>query len=279
LGGYRQPQQLSILAYLLSLGAHFDVVINLDGFNEIALPPMENIPQGTCPFFPRNWAITASSSPSHEMLASIGRITLLREKQRDWSAAMNHAPMRYSMTMNLLWYLYEMRLSRLIYESQIELASMKTSAGFQATGPTFSYDTDEELYQSLATVWMNSSLQMHHLCKANRILYWHFLQPNLSFSQSPLPLIADRQSSMRKESRYEQPIDKGHPILRQMGSNLVSRGVMFHDLTTVFDQCATPPYEDICHPTPAGHVILGEAIGDFIVRDLIHAERQEVTNP
>ena len=47
LGGMKQPQQLLALEYFLSLGASFDVVINLDGFNEIALPYSENLPWGT----------------------------------------------------------------------------------------------------------------------------------------------------------------------------------------------------------------------------------------
>src|SRR5665647_2953216 len=33
--GYKQPQQLLTLTYFLSLGAEYDLVINLDGYNEI----------------------------------------------------------------------------------------------------------------------------------------------------------------------------------------------------------------------------------------------------
>lgn len=36
-GGFKQPQQLHTLAYFLALGQHFDFVINVDGFNEVAL--------------------------------------------------------------------------------------------------------------------------------------------------------------------------------------------------------------------------------------------------
>lgn len=42
--GYKQPQQLMILNYLLALGAEFDVVINLDGFNEVSLPRLKTSP-------------------------------------------------------------------------------------------------------------------------------------------------------------------------------------------------------------------------------------------
>src|SRR5262245_22395661 len=40
--GYKQPQQLLVLAYFLSIGQTFDLVINIDGFNEVALSPLNN---------------------------------------------------------------------------------------------------------------------------------------------------------------------------------------------------------------------------------------------
>ncbi|MEM8993408.1 MAG: hypothetical protein AAGF23_01325, partial [Acidobacteriota bacterium] len=56
-GGYKQPQQLQALTYLLSLGGHVDVAINLDGFNEVALVRPENVELGTHPSFPRSWRL------------------------------------------------------------------------------------------------------------------------------------------------------------------------------------------------------------------------------
>ncbi len=41
-GGYKQPQQLLILNYFLAIGQTFDVVINIDGFNEVALSNLNN---------------------------------------------------------------------------------------------------------------------------------------------------------------------------------------------------------------------------------------------
>ena len=35
--GYKQPQQLLILSYFLSIGQELDLVVNIDGFNEVAL--------------------------------------------------------------------------------------------------------------------------------------------------------------------------------------------------------------------------------------------------
>jgi len=52
--GYKQPQQLATLAYLLALGKQWDAVINLDGYNDIVLGN-GNLRDGVFPFFPRAW--------------------------------------------------------------------------------------------------------------------------------------------------------------------------------------------------------------------------------
>ena len=41
--GYKQPQQLLVLSYFLSLGQPFDLVIKLDGFNEVALGALNDL--------------------------------------------------------------------------------------------------------------------------------------------------------------------------------------------------------------------------------------------
>jgi hypothetical protein len=52
LGAYKQPQQLMTVAYLLSLGAQFDVILNIDGFNEVALGGFATASDLRFPLFP-----------------------------------------------------------------------------------------------------------------------------------------------------------------------------------------------------------------------------------
>ena len=40
--GYKQPQQLLVLSYFLSIGQTFDLVLNIDGFNEVTLSSFNN---------------------------------------------------------------------------------------------------------------------------------------------------------------------------------------------------------------------------------------------
>ena len=81
LGGYKQPQQLIALSYLLALGAHFDIIINLDGFNELALPPAENIPKNVFPFYPRNWFMRVQDLPDPVIRSVVGEITYIKSKR------------------------------------------------------------------------------------------------------------------------------------------------------------------------------------------------------
>ena len=71
-GGYKQPQQLFILNFLLFLGAEYDIVINLDGFNEVALPYTDNIPNQVNPYYPRHWELYVSKGQDRRGDAQTG---------------------------------------------------------------------------------------------------------------------------------------------------------------------------------------------------------------
>ena len=81
LAGYKQPQQLMTLAYLLSLGAQFDLALNIDGFNEVALYELENSGRNIFPAFPRSWQVRISSADPDVLLTTAGLIA--NEEQRN----------------------------------------------------------------------------------------------------------------------------------------------------------------------------------------------------
>lgn len=55
--GYKQPQGLFALSYFLFMGAEFDLILNLDGYNEIALPAAENFASMTALDYPQGWNV------------------------------------------------------------------------------------------------------------------------------------------------------------------------------------------------------------------------------
>ena len=60
--GYKQPQQLMTLNYMLVLGGQFDFIINIDGFNDVVLYEAENAARHVFPAFPRSWHVRVEIS-------------------------------------------------------------------------------------------------------------------------------------------------------------------------------------------------------------------------
>jgi len=90
--GHKQPQQLMALNYLLSLGARIDLVINLDGFNEIALPAATNVPFGYSAFYPRGWPLMVGNL-DRDARQAIGDLTYLRRLRADRAGLFSRAPL------------------------------------------------------------------------------------------------------------------------------------------------------------------------------------------
>lgn len=271
LGGYKQPQQLLSLTYLLSLGAHFDIVINLDGFNEVALPPVDNITNNVSPIFPRNWHWQSEKLMSNQTKSLIGIIRYLREKREKYASTFNKRIVRYSNVMNLIWIISDRLLVDRIKEKQIALSSSmnKGSNNYERSGPKYSYTNTSEMYHDLANYWKQSSQQMARICEANNILYWHFLQPNQYVYNSKTLNEEEKKIAFSNKSPYKEPVEHGYPVLQEKGIELSNSSIQFHDLTMIFEDRRDTLYSDsCCHLNDKGNEILGKIIGKLIVEDI-----------
>jgi len=267
--GYKQPQQLLTLIYFLSLGEHFDIVINLDGFNEVALPAVENVSKKVFPFFPRNWFGRVHTFRDTETLLILSEILLLTERQRAWAALFVNTPLRYSITCNLLWEYYNNILSNLRFEKEIAFQQYKISekenVSYLVTGPSFHYAKESEMYKDLAGMWKRSSIQMNNVCKANGIDYYHFLQPNQYVVNSKIMEKEELRIAYAEDHMYKKGVEKGYPYLIEEGKDLVNQGVKFYDLTMIFANNKELLYKDICcHLNEKGYNIIAITIGKVI---------------
>lgn len=279
-GGYKQPQQLLALTYFLSLGAHFDIVINLDGFNEVALPAYENIPKQVFPFFPRNWFRRVHKFQEPEMLTMIGEITLLAERRKGWAQVFADTPLRYNIFCNLLWEYYDTKLANQRIKQEVAFGKHKVqekdSLSYLVTGPSFHYASESELYQDLARVWKRCSVQMSNLCVANGIEYFHFLQPNQYVANSKIMKQEERKVAFAESHPYKKGVEKGYPYLLEEGKALQQHGVRFYDLTMIFATNDEPLYADkCCHLNKKGYKIIGQTIGETIYKE-VRGKREKV---
>jgi len=267
--GYKQPQQLMALTYLLGLGAKFDIVINLDGFNDIILPITDNIPKQIFPFYPRNWLKLINELPDSSSRILVGEIAYLQGRRERLVTLLN-SRLRYSFLVKLVGEAYNIKLLCAIYNKELDLLNLNTQAktrDYILTGPSITYSNEQDMYNSLAYIWYTCSLQMHRLCKANHIQYYHFLQPNQYVPGTRKLSGEEKRVAYCERSPYRVLVNEGYPYLRREGIELNNQGVNFHDLTPIFNECRDTVYVDgCCHISEAANAILGAKIGEIILK-------------
>ncbi len=266
LPGYKQPQQLFVVNYLLALGAEFDLIVNIDGYNELALPVVENKPAGVFPSFPRDWGIRVLERRDTALLRRMGEVVYLQEIDRDWAQHFEAVPWCYSPTARLVWSVRHEWLSRSIlagYNDTIKLREKHRS--FTAQGPPATFADLSAFLRHCVGIWQRSSLELAKVCDAMGIEYHDFLQPN-QYLPGSKPM-SELERSLTVEPTYpaKTAVETGYPMLITAGRELAAQGVRFHDLTGIFAQITQPTYRDnCCHLNPTGNELLAVAMAKAI---------------
>jgi hypothetical protein len=260
MSGYRQPQQLITLAYYLSLGQKLDLVINLDGFNEIVTSG-RNWESGADPTFPADtlwgaWgrhlekSITPLESGDH-LLSAYHDLA-----SRDWGRKAEACGTASCFMLSQIVSLY--------HRSRFQSLDRATRADVERTSlfPTNWQSSREEIadiYEYTAERWSDSSLAMAQLMRDRGGLYLHVLQPNqwLKKSGDYVPIDPDHIYQWIIE-----PVNRGYPALTRRIPELESAGVRILDATMLFsgEDNRRIFLDDCCHYTDQGYEILFEAI-------------------
>jgi len=271
--GWKQPQQLLALTYLLSQGAEYDIVVNIDGFNELALPFSENMPGGVYPFYPRLWSLyTSRFLVPDNILLQFSKLVRLKQKAQQRKQFFSSPVLRSS---NFCLFLFE-ALDRNT-ESQIAAVNKDLQAlsnarlntrSFENSGPRPPKFADEDkFFSTMADYWAKCSRQMDALCKANGILYLHLLQPNQYVPDSKNFTRAEKQIAYftGEDYGYKISVERGYPALLANGRSLQQDGISFVDLTMLFKDVAEPIYEDkCCHVNKRGNDMVAEKVVEKI---------------
>jgi hypothetical protein len=264
--GYKQPQQLMTLNFLTVLGAEFDIVINLDGFNEATLPVADNVPFGVNAAYPRDWGKLIAGSASPEFVRMGGYLSYLRLQQRDDARWFARAPWKYSSTALLAWAVRKNRLDSLI-QAQTTMMSRyaETEMTYCGSGPPEQFKSTADVYKHCVNLWSRSSLLLHELCASQGIRYYHFLQPNQYLPGSKPLGPEEAKIAIRDNSQQSISVRTCFPQMQARGAEMRMAGVAFTDLTRVFADHPERIYDDYCcHVIPAGDEIMAKAIAAAI---------------
>lgn len=271
LGGFKQPQQLQILAYFLSLGQHFDMVILIDGFNEavycannarlnvdISMPSAQH-------FLPLRDLIDQQSL-TRARLQTLGHIVTLQEKINDRHKKMKRAWLAFVYYWHFFW---EKRLSHQYNQAILKFDSQITPARGEESLMNIKYTILPNklplIQERSAAFWARSALTMNNMLAGFHIPFFHFLQPNQYFSQKKFSA-EERNQALSSDLPYQFLVSKAYPYFLKQIVELQKSGVNSYDATAIFDSDNGTIYSDqCCHYNKRGYEIFAGFISSRIL--------------
>ncbi len=267
---HKQPQQLLTLNYFLSVGQELDMVINIDGFNEVALSYLNN-EAGTDVSMPNDYIYSPLIALANKDLSG-GHLELALEvlqlKNRVQYTHDRLSECRVATCYMLRWaqatYLLNQYRGKLQTFSQLKPETGKGALVYLKRNEK-PLD-DPEALESIVDLWFNSSLGMNDLLTARKIPYFEFIQPNQYYSTNRQFSADEKKIAFDEKSQYKKGTLKGYPKLLARVSSLQSAGVKVFNAANVFDETRDVVYRDACcHYNDAGNEILARYIGRSIV--------------
>tara|TARA_B100000886_G_scaffold205447_1_gene141863 strand:+ start:4280 stop:5602 length:1323 start_codon:yes stop_codon:yes gene_type:complete len=276
LAGYRQPQQLIVLSYFLSLGQKIDLAINLDGLNEL-LHSSVNSQKGV-----------PISFPNDDVWGNLGRYIEAENTSRidqDSILARWHEGRRVTISFDRkrckLGSCYFMHTLRMIYHHWRRTSltpakdAVKNKSYFSSRkghnvvvpGDWAAKPVREDILHKTALLWKSTSILMQAIITRFGGKYLGVLQP------SPHDPMSKRFEPIDKNYRQRyfwliDPLKRGYPIFRYHSKQLQKVGVKHVDSGRVFnklDPAESPYRDDCCHLNVLGNKLLTEFIANALM--------------
>jgi hypothetical protein len=268
--GYKQPQQLIVLAYFLSLGQQYDLVINIDGFNEVALGS-RNDERGRDVSMPSpihvdpllNLIDRATMTPAR--VYSLARITAYKERLNRLSAAMRgnrSAAVHFALERYYVFTMNRYQAEAAAFDALP--ANPPAASVLLLTPPVKPRGSTEVVYEDVASGWAAASSLMHDMLAARQVPYLHVLQPNQYFTTRSFST-EEARIALNPNQPFKRVVELGYPVLTRTGMLLAAKE-RFLDATTAFDREPGAMYEDdCCHYSDRGNEVLAALIARRIL--------------
>lgn len=270
-GGYKQPQQLMLVTYFLSIGQDFDMVINIDGFNELTMGyrnnqdyldismPSTTVMQGFSKLTDQN---------TTEKIGALANINRDKRQLNELARIINNN--KFASLNFVLEQYYTFRLNR--YEEEINNFSQTESPNYPETSLLFMTSVEElledhHLFEEIATMWAENSIIMNQLLSTRGINYFHVLQPNQYYSNR---VFSSEEAAIALDDNisFKPIIEQGYPAFIAKFDTLKENHVNFYNGIPIFDNELGIVYiDDCCHYTQLGNDLLA----DFIAKSILES--------
>ena len=252
--GGSQPQGTMVAANTLLLGGAADLIVNLDGLNELG-NSLGAFGSGVFPFFPKHWNNQESLTGRELLLA--GQLRILRREQARLTVAQETSPLRGSVLFGLANRWRQESNAAAIIRLNHQLMAIESKYNLEKHGPRIWLDSAGKMQPAAARFWYRSSVMLARLAELAGADYYHFLQPNQYVPDSK-PLSPEEREMAWSEGAPEKPlVEQGYPLLRAFNRDLQESGINYFDLTGIFADRPETLYKDTCcHLNARGNELL-----------------------
>ena len=271
-GAYKAPQTLAALQHDLSCGFAPDVVLLVDGFNEVAVG-MGNVSNGFHPVLPGAsfWlplvAAPVSSSnavrDAEDAVRGEQALALRLDGLGDSLGAARSA----LASRTLLW---AVSASYQRWVQAINVYSRRAAEAKNAwvsRGGSFDR-TSQAALELCAQIWYENARSMRALCDVRGISFVHVLQPTLH-DIGAKPATENELRVGGASDAWLEGVRIGYPLLRERGASLRAAGHPFFDATKLFEHERGEIYVDSCHFNEPGR----RELSRFAARSILALER------
>ena len=269
--GYKPPQETLVLAFFLSIGQQFDLVVNIDGFNDVAFGNVNNergldISMPSAEHLDPLINLVNQSTLTPEKLESLATIVRYRQQLTDLVGRIRTN--RIASVNFVLDQFYRRRFADYVRERGRfnNLPSVPSDSSLIFVTPAVKAREAATLFTDIAEQWASSALLMRDLIAARGAAYFHFLHPNHYYTTRRFG-DAEAAVALSEASPYKRGVELGYPALEAAAQlRLLSADVRFFDATHVFDREPAPVYmDDYCHYTFLGNQVLADFIAASIL--------------
>ena len=274
-GGYRQPQPLMLLNYYYTLGAEYDLVISLDGFNELAIAAAEYKNSELHPSYPRSWNHRVSYRIDPELINLQAEKVANQQAHLKRATRMSNPLFRNSPTSNLIWKLTHQNF--LVADSQLnqKIANLQSQEEkprdylYEKLGPDYEFKDWDSLLTDAAQIWSRSNHLAHGMAEIHGAKFFHFIQPN-QYIEGAKPKMNDREKKIaivpsNAGGGYGAWYKRAYPLVKQQQQWMQDQGIVSTDLTFLYKDESRPIFIDnCCHVNRRGSMMIIDKIVDTI---------------
>jgi|GEM_PF-2914053 len=262
--GYQSTQDKNVLVHYLSNGSEIDMVVCVEGFNNLIRPLENNAYQLPVNYSGWYWIVgnrMEYGSPIKyylaKFLSEVSNKTLVR-KSMICRIALNGV-------VTLLMRSYHLQ-------------------GLSAVEKKISSIPDEEKIEILRNgtgFYRNDVLFMDDIARLKSVRPIFVLHPIMGFERENMTPYEDE--FLKERSMYDfqvAPLSvwiEGYRVLQATGRELQEAGVYYLDYTAIFRDTEGNPYRDLMHMNELGWNIMAEKLADYIIGGL-RSERPSGSN-